>query len=259
MQVEEEIGEDRERDRNDVDDGGARLDEGHAIESGQHAGSDREEPHGQQLTGEQVHQRDQCCAKERRHEAPAEGVESEEFDANRENQLGERRLRVEVVLPKQVLVRVIGKVQLVEHEGRVGRDVVRLTQSRDRWVLVVMSDPPGADRRRGSGVGEDVKENRAGEAKESRDQGESDQPVEVGPVEPPPGGARGSPGGWGLDRRDWLGSHQLAWPRNRPLICATKSSTPTIGTTISAPATMRGPSCRSADSSSSDWRRSSRM
>src|ERR1700737_3975607 len=109
----------------------------------------------------------------------------------------------EVVLPEEVLVRVIGKVQLVEHEGRVGRDVVWLAQPGDRWILVVVPDPPGADRRRRAGVGEDVEEKWAGEAKKSRDQGERDQPVEVGPVDAPPCGARGSAGGGGAGRRGW--------------------------------------------------------
>ena len=259
MQVKEEIGKHGQRDRNDVDHRGARLDEGHTVEGCQHAGGDGKEPHRHQLPGEQVHQWDQRGAEERREKTPAERVEPEKLDTDRDDQLGERRFGVEVILAHQVLVRIVGEVELVEHERRVGRDVVRLAEPRNRWILIVVADAPGTDGRHGSGVGKDVEEDRAGEAQQAGDQGEGDQPVEVGAVQAPPAGACGSPDRRRWCRGDWPGLHQLAWPRRRPLICATKSSTPTIGMTMSAPATRRGPSCRSAASIRSDWRRSSRM
>ena len=190
VEVEEEVGEHDQRDRDDVDDRGPRLDERHPVKGRQHAGGNGKESDGQQLASQHVHQRDERGAEERRHEAPAEGVETEKLDAERDDQLGERRLRIEVIATQQVIVGVVGEVELVEHEGRVGSDVVRLAQAGKRRVLVVVADAPGADGRRRCGVGEDIQEDRAAKTQDPRDQRERDQPVEVAPVEAPPGGTR---------------------------------------------------------------------
>ena len=117
MKVEEQVGQHHERDRDDVDDGRARFDEGQAVERRQHAGGDGEESHREQLPGEQVNQRNQRRAEERRHEPPAEGVEAEQFDPDGDDQLGQRRLGIEIVLAEQVLVRIVGEIELVENEG----------------------------------------------------------------------------------------------------------------------------------------------
>src|SRR5207244_5113030 len=121
-------------------------------------------------------------------------------------------------------------------------------------------DAPGADRRGRAWVGKDVEKEGAAEAQPARDQRESDQPEDIMAVDPPPAPARSMDRGRARRRAGgWGDAHQLAGPRSRPFISATKSSTSTMGTTTSAPATRRGPSCRSVRPTRSRWRRTRPM
>src|SRR5437667_23543 len=184
--------------------------------------------------------------------SPAQGVEAEQLNADGDDQLGERRLGIKIVLAQQVVVGVVREVQLIEDEGRVGRDVIWLPQPGKRRVLVVMPDTPGADRRGRARVGKDIEKERAAEPQYAGDQREGDQPDNIVAVDPPPAPARSiDHAGTGSRTRGWGDTHQLAGPRSRPFISATNSSTLTMGTTTSAPAISRGPSCRSVCSTRS--------
>ncbi len=145
----EEVGEQDEENRKDVDHADARLQEEHAVEAGQRRSSYREQSKGPEPSREEVHHRDTERADDAAGDAPAEGVEAEVdvvalgplevFEvpavaplAGADHQLGQRRFGVEVVVPAvlggraarldtlEVVVGVDREVDLVE-DLAVGR------------------------------------------------------------------------------------------------------------------------------------------
>src|SRR5487761_1754313 len=149
MDQEEEVRQHDEEDRKDVDHADARLDEEHAVETDKSRGGDREKAVRPQSPREEEHHRHAQDSEDAGGDPPAEGVETQvdvvargalEVRAipavaplpRRDEQLGEGRLRIEVVEPAadrgrpaeldslDVVVGVDRKVDLVENLA-VGR------------------------------------------------------------------------------------------------------------------------------------------
>ena len=185
--MEEEVAEYHQHDRKDVDHANTRLDEHHPVKAGQDACHHREEPNRKQLSGEQVHQGHEGCAKKSAHHPPAEGIKTEDLDPDGDDQLGEGRLRVEIVLTLEVRLGIVREIGLVENKGRVRRNRVRQADPLHLGILVRVSDSPGADGSAAQRPAQQIGEHRAGETQESRYQGQRQQPEQVGAVDAPPG------------------------------------------------------------------------
>src|SRR5919198_6583249 len=145
------------------------------------------------MPGEQVHECHQQRSEDRAHNPPAERLEAEDLDAERDDQLGQRRLGIEVVAPEQVVVRVIGEIELVKDiRGAGGNGVRRVTDGGPHRGagLVLVAYAPGRYRRAGPWMAEEIEEEGTAEAEEGSDEGQRDEPAPVSALQPQPDAPR---------------------------------------------------------------------
>ncbi len=173
------------------------LDQLEPVEVDHQRRGDREEPVAAQPPGDEVDDPDEQAPGDRAAQPPRPAPESEKGDRRRHQQLGERRLGVEVVDRRlvEVVRRVDGEVHLVEDEAAVRRQrlpavglvAVRVGGHRlgrlRRVGVVRIPQPPGDDGRARGGVAERVREQRTADTQQERAEHENEQPDHIGPVD----------------------------------------------------------------------------
>ena len=153
VEQEQVVDQPHEEHGDDVDHADARLDEGQAVKADEERGAAGEHPVATQPARDQIDESHKETAEQHCARPPGPGVEAPPGHGRRHQQLGQRRLRVEVRFRRlaQVLGRVHGKVDLVEHEP-AGVDVAAAVTDRhqaafagfERMAHAPVARAPGA-------------------------------------------------------------------------------------------------------------------